>query len=104
MKWIKYFTTFFCGVIVSSVFTVYIVTVTAQENKETWVQHHLYMLDKFDKGERTPSRYVLLKNVSIVAKDLEKMIESEPFADCSDRAKSILQKAHKYSNEVHVCN
>jgi hypothetical protein len=104
MKWIKYFTAFLCGVIVSSGFTMYIVTVFAQENKEIWVQHHIHMLEEFDKGEISPSRYILLESVSIVAQDLEKMIESEPFGDCSDRAKSILQKAHKYTNEVNVCN
>ena len=61
------------------------------------------MLERFDKGEMLFSRYILLKSISIVAQDLEQMIESEPFGDCSDRAKSILAKAHKYSNEVNVC-
>lgn len=103
MKQIKYFTAFLCGVIISAFFTLYITTVLQQENQEIWVQHHIYMLDKFDKGERLPSRSSLLKSVSIVAQNLEKMIESEPFGDCSARAKSILEKAHKYSNEVNVC-
>ena len=103
MKWFKYFIAFLSGAFVSGIFMANILVFSIQGNLENVIKNHIYMLERFDKGEKPYSRILLLANVRIMAQDLEKMIKTEPFANCSDSAKEILINARKYSDEVSIC-
>ncbi len=83
MAWVKYLTVFLCGVVVSSIFTLFIGTTLIQDNQEMWLSHHIRMLEEFDNGDISPSRHILLSNISIVSQDLEAIIESDFFGNCN---------------------